>query len=299
MMARVGAPKRSITTLLVGVAVLALTVVTAFPAAGAGASGLKYPSKTKPVPNAEPGVTPATVACPADHPHVTGGGLKVTGDESTLDLEDGTTRITSSGTKLLAVANNSSPAPAQMKVTAVCSKGTFRYPTAHKTVAPNTQGKLRVRCPSGTRVIGGAVAIGGANHKQEVASTEPFDGPDADSTPDDGWSGRANNGLTTSVKMIVQAVCVKGGVLRYVHSARKQVPNNAQVPASARCPAGTHVTGGGVDITGNDLGIEVADTFPIDGPDADHVPGDGWHANANNDGSGTLQHMRTFAICRS
>jgi hypothetical protein len=284
--------------LLIGAAAVVISLAATGPAAGAGSSGLKYPSKVKAVPNAEPGVTSAQIACPADHPLVTGGGMEITGNESGLDLEIGSSL---SGNHLKAwtgVADNSSAASAELRITAICAvRGTLSR-AKEKSVARNTQGELKVSCPTGAKVIGGGVGITGDSHKQEVATTQPFDGADADTLPDDGWLGRANNGLNKRVFMTVEALCSRSGSYTYVHSTRTKVPNNAQVEVSIGCPSRTHVTGGGVDVTGTNDGVEVADSFPFDGSDADTLPDDGWRADANNDGSGAPQKMQTFAICR-
>src|SRR2546423_1148556 len=194
MVARFAVSKHSISTVFLVVSgALVLALVAVVPASGAGSSGLRYLSKTKAVPNAEPGTTPLGVTCPAAHPHVTGGGLQINGDESTLDLEVDTTRATNAGTRWLTVANNSSASSATMKATAICSKGTFTYVSVHKSVPPNKQGKLRALCPSGTKVTGGGGTITGRNHIQGGASTEPFARGTAGQGPGDGWGGRVNN----------------------------------------------------------------------------------------------------------
>jgi len=291
--------RRPLAAMMTAVAALAIGLVGTVPAVGAGSTPLKYPFKVKTVPNVEPGVTSAKIDCPADHPLVTGGGVEITGNQTGLDLEVGSTLSDGNLGAWTAVANNSSADSASMRVTAICAIRAITFRRAHKNVPPNTQGHLKVSCPAGSELTGGGVRIGGGTHKQEVATTAPFDGSDADHRPDDGWQGRANNGLSRRVTMTVDAVCARRGTFSYVHSARQSVGNNQQVTSSIDCPTGTKVTGGGVGITGTSLGIEVADTFPFDGSDADHTPDDGWQGAANNDSSGQLQKMQVFAICRN
>ena len=131
-----------------------------------------------------------------------------------------------------------------------------------------------------------------------VASTVPFDGPDANSKPDDGWLGSANNDTTQSEEMGVFAVCAKSGHYKYVHSDRKRLPDNSVVSADARCPAGTAVTGGGVDNSGIDLGAEIAGSLPFDGADVGFTPDDGWEGDAQNAHAGGATRMQAFAICK-
>jgi hypothetical protein len=155
-----------------------------------------------------------------------------------------------------------------------------------------------VLCPTGTKLSGGGVEVGGDSHKNEVATSEPLDGPDAGTLPDDGWFGTGNNGLDHSVALFVFAVCASDGSFKYPHSIRHAVDDNSQVSAAVFCPAGTHVTGGGVEITGTDDGIEVADSFPVDGGDTGRVPDNGWRGTVNNDNTGGTRQMQAFAICR-
>jgi hypothetical protein len=283
----------------VALAAVAVALFQMVPASAAGIGTLRYPAKDKAVPNAEPGVTSSTVNCPSDHPLVTGGGAEITGDESTLDLEIGTTLPAKDLKGWKVTANNSSASAASMHVTAICARSHVTFRSSHKVVLKGRQGSLKVACPTGTTLIGGGVGISGTNHMQEVASSAPFDGKDADHKTDDGWAGRANNGLNKKVTMTVAAVCARSGSFRFVHSAGASVADNTQLSASVTCPSGTTVTGGGVSITGSSLGVEVGDSFPIDGADVDTTPDDGWQATANNDSTGRSQTMQVFAICKA
>src|SRR5436190_5860332 len=94
--------------------------LAASPAWGLRAGPLRYPSHTKDVPNTEPGVTSDTVECPADRPVATSGGAEITGNQTGLDLEVGTTLPEGAADKgWTVVANNSSPAAASMKPYAI------------------------------------------------------------------------------------------------------------------------------------------------------------------------------------
>ena len=174
----------SLTSLLAG------TLIVLAAAAHAHASDLKYVSNTKTVPTTLPQLTGRGVdhaSCRGSHPDITGGGVRITGDNSDFDLEVGSTGPDSSN-DWLGEANNSSGSDAQMTTTVICGKGRFSYPSAVKTI-PAGVGTKKVSCPSGTKVTGGGVITRSASPKVEVAATKPFGGPDGNSTPDDGWSG--------------------------------------------------------------------------------------------------------------
>jgi hypothetical protein len=272
---------------LAGVAVVAVgATVVIGSAAGAGSGSLKIVHGDKDVPSAPAdsnGRTQLAVGCPASHPHVTGGGLQIIGDDPNFDLETGATSVLGDGRGWFAEANNSSGNQAEMTVDAICAKGRFRYPDVDRARVPGEQVQRGVNCPHGFKLTGGGVDTDG-NFQVEVASTRPDDGPDRNSKPDDRWVGSANNG-----GMTVTAVCAKAGSYKYVHSARKPLPDNSRENAVARCPAGTRVTGGGVDTTGIDAGLEVKTSSA--NPRF-------WFGSANNDNTGHDEKMQVFAICK-
>jgi hypothetical protein len=276
-----------------GVAACGLIVLG--PALGAG--GIKYVTKETSVPNAEPGRTAATAKCPAGR-HVTGGGAEITGDDSTFDLEVGSTLPAQHNKAWTAGANNSSFSAADMTVTAVCSPGTFVYKTVTLTV-PVDKAKHRVaKCPLGTYVLGGGAGAPG-DHGVEVFQSEPTDGPDKGTKLNDAWEGGVDNGQDSDTKLTVTAICAKvpKRSVKKVSGARKVLPNNTEDSATAMCPSGTHVVGGGAHTHPHSTDSEVESTFPIDGPDSDTKPDDGWEAVANNDGSGVQIDLHSIALC--
>lgn len=250
---------------------------------------LLYRDRDKDVPSF--GRTAAGVVCPPSHPHVTGGGISTEGgsaEDGRLAVEVAATAPFTVGTKSkwVADANNGTNAPAHMTVSAICKKhGRFHYRAAEK---PNPGGPIQngVSCRPGTKLTGGGVDTEGEPFS--VSSTEPADGPDQDSERDDRWIGAATGGAIT-----VTAVCAKSGTAgsyRYVHTAPEQVPPNDLVFAVANCPAGTHVSGGGIDVTGIDNGgVRVKESVPFE--DA------GWAGGAINE-TGRTQKLQVFAICK-
>ena len=185
-----------------------------------------------------------------------------------------------------------------MTTIAVCARtGRYRVVSKSRAIPPGTQVERTVSCPGHTKVVGGGVFTSNTDVRIEVAATEPFDGRDRNSEPDDGWVGDANNGTDSTESMTVYAVCASSGRYEYLHSSRLELADNSAGALQVPCPQGTAVVGGGLDVTGIDPGVEVADTFPIDGPDPGRTP-DTWFGQANNDNSGSTQSMTVFAICK-
>ena len=283
--------KRSTIVIVAGVAsVLALGAQTA------AAGGLTVRDRSKAVPSSpqDPdGRTQAGIGCPDSHPHVTGGGISIA--KTDFDIQVASTDVFGDGWSGEAI--NNSGQSTEMNVFAICAKrGRFRYPEADKAGAFGEQVQRGVNCPSGRKLTGGGVdtGLGGARayrrggEPAEIASTRPEDGPDANSKPDDRWVGSVANS-----SMTVTAVCAKrAGTFKYVHSARAPLPNTGSGFARARCPAGAEVTGGGVDTTGIDVGLE------INNSDADSSGfHQSWEATATND---TVhdEELQAFAICK-
>jgi hypothetical protein len=282
--------------LLLAACVLPCVILAAGVALAAG--GLKYVSKQKTASNVEPGRTFDTAKCPHAKHHVTGGGLRVTGPSEPLELEVGSSLPTARHNGWRGGANNSSAANAQMTTTAICGKGKLVYKSVKKSIAVDEVSQKKARCPKRTKVIGGGVGAPG-DHGVEVAASEPSDGSDHNSKPDDAWFGRESNTSTSNTRMTVTAVCAKRGKFRYVHSARASMPNDTQRTVSASCPGSKHVTGGGIDIKGKSGDLEVNSSFPFDSGDAGSTPDNGWRVTGNNDGSGSTTSVRAFAICKT
>ena len=234
----------------------------------------------------------ATAECPSGHPQVTGGGVKVLGDDSNFDIEVATTlpQEDAHPNKWLGEANNSSGSDAQMTTIAICGQGRFRYPAGNRIIPAGGQASKRVACPAGTKLTGGGVSTEGASPRVELAASRPFDGPDGDSIPDDGWLGSGNNGTSSGLTLNVIAACAKAGDYKYVHSTVNPLPDNSEASAVASCPDGTTISGGGTENSGIDIGAEIESSFPL--PDQD------WVGRANNDNTGQAETVQAFAICR-
>ncbi len=280
--------------LLWAAALLGAGIVVLVAATEPRASELKYESKSKTVHSTLPNVNgrgQVEITCPASHPHPTGGGVKITGDNSDLELAVASTNPNGAPPHgWLAEADNRSGSDAQMTITAICAKGRFSNPLHSQNIGPGGQATKRVACPSGTKVSGGGVSTEGDSPQVAVAVSRPFDSPDAGSTPDDGWIGSANNGTSSRLTMAVFAVCADSGQFRYTHSAPNALPNNADASARAGCPPGTTITGGGVENSGADVGAEIVGSFPVGDQE--------WVGRASNDNTGQAETVQAFAVCR-
>jgi hypothetical protein len=238
------------------------------------------------------GVTFGALICPHSHPNATGGGAEMIGDQSHLDLELKTSFP--SGRAWGIELNNSSGSSALATLDIVCAKGDFKDPFKSVTIPPGGQGERFVTCPKHTTLAGGGVSAHGGDHKTEIASSAPEgNGPRPDS-----WDATVNNGSTQTVSVTVRAVCAKSGIYKVVRTPPMPLPDMSQVTATANCPKRSHVSGGGVRITGLNNGLEVAGSAAFDNGDGNVTPDDGWQGTANNDNSGSSQTMQTFAICK-
>lgn len=249
--------------------------------------GGRIASRSRGTPNGSPG----------GHPYPVGGGVKIEGADPDFDLEVHATAPT--GSKWRVQGNNNSGSDAQMTVYAICATGDYTYP--HKTVpiAPGHTKAVKVSCPIGRKVTGGGVAINGGNNSDEVTSSEPADGKDANHKIDDAWFGNAGDGGPGPVTMTVTAICAKHGTYVVKVGPSTNLMANGAGTSVVMCPSGTRVTGGGTDIDGASTDLELHDGFPVDGSDADGLPDDGWQSTGYNDRTGgSLHHMMTFAICK-
>jgi hypothetical protein len=261
-------------------------------AAAASSDVLVYQPKTKTVPTSTlPRVNGRTfdhADCPGTEPHVTGGGVKLSGDNSNLDLA--VTATLGGGGHWLAEAKNSSGSNAQMRVTAICTKsGAFTYPHHDSTVPPHQTVLADVHCPRGTKLTGGGVSTSSQSPKVVVSQSSP--------EGHTGWSGFVNNDTSSAKTMTVQAVCADSGKYRYVDSLATPIPTHGQASVVATCPSGSQVTGGGVATDTAGTGVEVKTTAPFDSGDPGSTPDDGWTGTANND-TGQAATIQTSAICK-
>jgi hypothetical protein len=155
-------------------------------------------------------------------------------------------------------------------------------------------------CPGDTHVVGGGVTPASQTNVAAefwINRSSPYDGPDQDKMPDDGWFGRANNRFGHDKVMGVFAICQTGPV-RYPTNTVRLAPGGGAV-AKATCPGGTHVTNGGAAISGPGSEAYLNSSAPFDsGKDTDRLVDDGWTARAFN-AKGTAKQLSVYATCVS
>jgi len=244
-----------------------------------------------------PGVTSDAVSCPSDFPNPVGGGIRIDGADSGLDLEVHSSTPTASGWS--AAGNNNAGNAASMTTFAICAKGTYLHPSSTKTIRAGRSGSLKVSCPQGSRVIGGGVSILDGDHAAEFHASEPADGSDADHAIGDAWYGSAGNGSATKIHLKVTAIC-DGSSATYKIKWHTPVllTTNHKNSAQANCPAGTRLVGGGADVTGANTDMEIHEMYPVDGSDSDALPDNGFKATGYNDGDPGTRQLNVAAICK-
>lgn len=159
--------------------------------------------------------------------------------------------------------------------------------------APPSTAGFQVGCAAG-HVLGGGVE--GPYLDSHVGASVPVDGSDADKVPDDGWRGSSAVLTGSSPLMLIHYVCAMGPTPAY-RTVKTQVPGGYQRTLKVGCKGSQHVTGGGTIISGPVSDSHVTVSRPIDGPDADHVPDDGWLASVSHDSGSPIVTAKLAAVC--
>ena len=160
---------------------------------------------------------------------------------------------------------------------------------------PQSGSAPTVFCPGNKTLLGiaGGIDSGQVGH---VNSIFPLDGPDAGSRATEALAVDAFNASGAGKTLFAQPVC-KRGQRSYVVRERTLSAGAAR-GFSARCPAGTHVTGGGAFV-GGDIGDgRLLSTSPFDGGDPDSRPDDGWRIKAANASVTEDSDVKVHAICQ-
>lgn len=93
-------------------------------------------------------------------------------------------------------------------VDVVCYSGPApAYRSSSATALANKRTTAKAACPKRRPVIGGGIYISGAASVSWVTTSRPYDGPDADKVPDDGWTASSYNDGDSDLAMTVYAVC--------------------------------------------------------------------------------------------
>jgi hypothetical protein len=158
--------------------------------------------------------------------------------------------------------------------------GGISYRSDSEIMLSGTPATVDVSCPTGTFPTGGgfeviATPAYSAYQALPVNLDTATRGPDA-------WRTVAieENPPGNASEPVSRVIC-RAGAPRFV-KASGQLPEGTPgaVTLTARCPSGTHVSGGGAaaGINGTPGDAYVNSTYPIDSRDADAQPDDGWRA---------------------
>ena len=105
-------------------------------------------------------------------------------------------------------ALHTSTATETMTLYAVCSSVLdLSYRSSDRARVPaGTAGKARAKCGRRQAVTGGGFETKPVPGPWPV-STRPWDGPDGNATPDDGWTARIYNDAQSGVRLFAHAIC--------------------------------------------------------------------------------------------
>lgn len=171
--------------------------------------------------------------------------------------------------------------------------GPYRYVQENVDIPDSNQAEHRVYCPGKTQVYGGGLQVSDVSVNAEMAGSAPFDGPDNDRIPDDGWVGRANPGPLPGGNFTTFAVCASHRKMSY-GKAKIVAPSGARTSAYGTCSTeGPVVMGGGVLMRGSSTDVTIAESYPAGNRDAKSA----WEVAVNNT-SGAEAKGKIWVSCR-
>jgi hypothetical protein len=174
--------------------------------------------------------------------------------------------------------------------------GGLRYATDSGAFSPtNHFASVQTGCgPQQWHLLGGGSSAGGPANQAWIAADRPDDFNDPDFTLDDGWLSGGFGAASGMLKGY--SVCIQGDALRY-RSANVPSSSSELRSGSIGCNGDKwHVASGSAFIaTSNSW---VSSSYPMDGPDKDTIPDDGWKG-AVYDTVGGFGGFSVFAECTS
>jgi hypothetical protein len=258
------------------------------------AGGLKYVRTSTSVP---PGFDDRNARCGGAW-HVFGGGAELSGPTISGQLEstspfDGNDANSHPDDGWLGEASNLGSVPLTLKTYAICSHTNPDYGQAtSQTFAVDSISGASTSCEGPQLAVGGGIRSltepGNAHLVHTLPSpelTEWEGGVYADAGPPD-------SGFRTHL------ICAGGVDVSFVSEEEEIEAGPGSLTASADCPGGTHVTGGGASIEATIANSEnswINTSRPFDDNDAGHVPDDGWTARAQL-GAGA-NGASAYAVC--
>ena len=241
----------------------------------------------------------ATAGCGGPNWHLIGGGAAAGGDATNawqaFDRPDDYTDVdTQPDDGFLAAGFG--PAGKTFTTYSICMRNVaLEYVSTSVANQPSGRRSGTAACSDPSwHVTTGSAAIATSN--SWISTSVPTDGPDSDSTRDDGWRGTAFDTVNGLGGFSVSAICAQGVNLHYAKATAPRVSAGHVSSVKVSCGSAGHVVGGGVTVSGTADQSRVVVSAPFDGPDADHVPDDGWRVKVFAI-SGTDLAVTAFAIC--
>jgi hypothetical protein len=270
----------ALTVTLVALSGLGLSAATASAVTLGHAGGLKYVRTTTSLPLAA--FDEKQARCGGSW-HVFGGGAQLSGPTISGQLESIAPFDSSDANALpddgwLGAASNLGSVPLTLKTYAICSHENAEYGdiTIHTENVDSISGG-GVICNGPPWTVGGGIQSFTAPGDTHLLDTLP---PPTTPQP---WAWEASSYHDAGPEdgeLRVHAICTPGVDLAWRHRSEEAESTPGPLSATADCPAGTHVTGGGIlaDVGSNVQAASswIADSRPLDDNDPGQVPDDGW-----------------------
>jgi hypothetical protein len=221
-----------------------------------------------------------SVACPGTT-HVVGGGAVISGTSLAENLNASVPF--SDGSGWIVYVNNASGTAGTFAVYAVCATNILSYSVVTSAPTDNPAGlqtQVPVTCPQGSAPLGGGGVASSGDTAVNLNSSFPLK---------KGWRVDVNNGSGGGDTVTTYAIC---GVKpkNYIQVAGTPATNGAssQTPASASCPTGTQVFGGGALSGSSSTVVDLNSSVPSGTAT--------WVAYENNN-SASDASLTAYAVC--
>ena len=261
------------------------------------AGGLRYSVDSEALNLDNHGYARAVAGCGPDDWHVVGGGEKISGPSAKHRMPSSTTpydwydgdAVPEDGFS----ASGYGESEGKLKSFAICrAEPVPDYPGGTVPDSPGSVRSFQQDCDPGDKVLGGGGLIGTSESFQ--SKSFPVDGADSNDKADDAWAIRVYDTVGGIGGMTLRAICDDADPA-YRDETDKAAKHDS-AGATANCPAGTHVAGGGAAMNGPGEKVHLAGSYPIDDGDSGSHPDDGWKASAFN-GTSDQHKLTAYAIC--
>jgi hypothetical protein len=168
----------------------------------------------------------------------------------------------------------------------ICSKKQLRYVRTDTPDGASSGRTGSTDCPGQLKLVGGGAFI--ATTDSYINSSYPG--------PGNTWRARVFDTVGGAGGMETYAVCRHRTGVKIENASHAGISHGSAGTAIARCADNRHVIGGGGRLTGPIAKAHLAASFPIDGPDFDVTPDDGWKVVGYND-AGKPKKVTAYAIC--